>query len=282
MTYTLSESAAEFYESTFVPALFGAWAQRLAAVLSPGDRVLDVACGTGVVARAAAERGCEVTGVDRNDAMLAVARRVRPDLSWRTAGAESLPFGDGAFDWAVSQAALMFFDDRVAALREMARVAPRVAVQVPGRLSRSPGYLALADVVSQHAGPAARELLSSYFAIGEPDDLRSLATSAGLTVTASDTWMSATRLASVETFLDVELLPLADEPAKPAIVADARTALAPFIAGDGSIAAPIEVHLLVLGQRSGAAQPFPHVAGERSEPVSGGSSGPDHDGPQPE
>jgi SAM-dependent methyltransferase len=247
MTYSLTDSAAEFYESTFVPALFGPWADRLAAVVSPGDRVLDVACGTGAVARAAAGRGAEVTGVDRNEAMLAVARRLRPDLSWRTAAAESLPFPDGAFDRALSQAALMFFDDRVAALREMARVAGRVAIQVPGRLSHSAGYLALADVVSQHAGPAARDLLSSYFAVGDPDYLRSLMTGAGLRVDTFETWTSATRLPSVETFLDAELLPLADEPAKPAIVADARVALAPYIDPSGAIAAPIEVHLLTSG-----------------------------------
>jgi ubiquinone/menaquinone biosynthesis C-methylase UbiE len=57
MTYSLTESAAEFYESTFVPALFGPWADRLAAVVAAGDRVLDVGCGTGAVARAAAGRG---------------------------------------------------------------------------------------------------------------------------------------------------------------------------------------------------------------------------------
>ena len=244
MTYSLTDAAAEFYESTFVPALFGPWADRLTAVLSPGDRVLDVACGTGAVARAASRISPEVIGVDRNEAMLAVAHRLRPDLTWRTATAESLPFPDAAFDWALSQAALMFFDDRVAALREMGRVAGRVAVQVPGRLSHSPGYLALADVVAHHAGPAARDLLSSYFAVGDPAYLRSLADAAGLTVDGFETWMSATRLADVQTFLDVELLPLADEPAKPAIVADARVALAPFIDSAGAIAAPIEVHLL--------------------------------------
>ncbi|HET6532274.1 MAG TPA: class I SAM-dependent methyltransferase [Actinoplanes sp.] len=244
MTYSLTESAAEFYETTFVPALFAPWAARLAAVVSPGDRVLDVACGTGAVARAAAGRGAQVTGIDRNGAMLTVARRLRPDLTWRTATAESLPFPDGAFDWALSQAALMFFDDRVAALREMARVAGRVGLQVPGRLSHSPGYVALADVVAEHAGRSARDLVASYFAVGEPIVLRQLCADAGLHVETAETWMSATRLPDIDTFLDAELLPLANEPSRPAIVAAARTALAPFVAADSSIAAPIEVHLV--------------------------------------
>src|SRR4029453_1872061 len=166
------------------------------------DRVLDVACGTGAVARAASRISPEVVGVDRNEAMLAVGHRFRPGLTWRTATAGSLPFPDATFDWALSQAALMFFDDRVAALREMGRVAGRVALQVPGRLSRSPGYVALADVVAHHAGPAARDLLSSYFAVGDPEYLRSLAGAAGLAVDGFETWMSATRLPDVQAFLD--------------------------------------------------------------------------------
>jgi SAM-dependent methyltransferase len=245
MTYSLTESAAEFYESTFVPALFGPWADRLAAVVAAGDRVLDVGCGTGAVARAAAGRGADVTGVDLNPAMLTVARRSRPDLDWRTANAESLPFPNRGFDWALSQAALMFFGDRVAALREMGRVAAGVAVQVPGRLDHSAGYLALAEVVDRHAGPAARDLLGSYFSVGDPELLRSLVMAAGLTIERFETWRGATRLPDVTTFLDAELLPLGDEPARPAIEAEARTALARYVDADGAIAAPIEVHLIV-------------------------------------
>jgi SAM-dependent methyltransferase len=246
MTYALSAEAAEFYESTFVPALFGPWAAHLAGVLAPGDRVVDVACGTGAVARAAAGRtGAEVVGVDRNENMLAIARRLRPDLSWRAGDAHALPFADAAFDWALSQAALMFFDDRVAALREMGRVASRVGLQVPGRLSRSPGYLALAEVVGRHAGPAARDVVGGYFSAGEPDLLRDLCARAGLRIERFETRTGATRLPSVETFLDAELLPLSGVPEMPRIVAGARAALAPFVSAGGAVAAPLEVHLVI-------------------------------------
>jgi SAM-dependent methyltransferase len=260
-TYALSAEAAEFYESTFVPALFRTWAQRLviAAGVAAGESVLDVACGTGVVARTAADRAGpsgSVVGVDLNEAMLAVARRLRPDLRWQVGDACALPFDDDAFDLVLCQAGLMFFDDRVAALREMGRVAGsdgRVAVQVPGRLAGSPGYLALTQAVARHAGPEVLDLLGAYFAVGEPDLLIGLFDAAGLTVDRFDTWLGATRLGSIDAFLAVELLPLAervDPVVRDRIGEDCRTALAPFVDGTGAVAAPIEVHL-VIAHRSG-------------------------------
>ncbi len=252
-TYTLSADAAEFYESTFVPALFRRWAEHLvgAVPVEPGDRVLDVACGTGVVTRLLADKAERVVGLDLNDAMLAVARRLRPDVRWQQGDAGALPFPDGSFDLVVSQAALMFFPDRVAALREMGRVAGddgRIAVQVPGRLTRSPGYVALTGVVADHAGPDAVDLLGAYFAVGEPDLLTTLFEAAGLRIDRFDTWIGATELDSVDTFLAVELLPIADridDAVRDRIAADARTAMAPFVDPAGAVSAPIEVHLII-------------------------------------
>lgn len=255
MTYSLTAEAAEFYESTFVPALFADWAERLVAFadVAPGVSFLDVACGTGVVARAAADRvgsGASVVGLDANDAMLGVARRLRPDVTWRLGDAAALAFENGSFDVVACQAALMFFDDRARALREMGRVAGprgRVVVQVPGRLARSAGYLALTEVAARHAGPEVLDLLGGYFSVGEPDLLVALCEAAGLRVERFETWIGATRLASIDAFLDVELLPIADtvdRDVRARIAADCRTALAPFVDPAGRIAAPIEVHLL--------------------------------------
>jgi hypothetical protein len=100
-------------------------------------------------------------------------------------------------------------------------------------------------VVDRHAGPAARDLLGSYFAVGDPDLLRWLVAAAGLRIERFETWTGGTRLPDVTTFLDAELLPLGDEPARPAIEAEARTALARYVDAGGAIAAPIEVHLIV-------------------------------------
>jgi ubiquinone/menaquinone biosynthesis C-methylase UbiE len=98
-SFRLSVDAAEAYEATFVPRLFADWVPHLldAAGVAAGQRILDVACGTGVVAREAADRLGEkgtVVGLDLNEAMLAVARRLRPDLEWRQGDVAALPFRD--------------------------------------------------------------------------------------------------------------------------------------------------------------------------------------------
>ncbi|MEV6299769.1 methyltransferase domain-containing protein [Actinoplanes sp. NPDC051861] len=249
ITYDLTAEAAEFYESTFVPALFAAWARHLVdtAGVRPGSRVLDVACGTGIVARTAADRAGPdgvVTGLDRSEAMLAVARSIRPGLRWERGDAADLPFPAGAFDLALSQAALMFLADRPGALREMGRVAGRVAVQVPGRLSHSAGYRVFTDVVAAHAEPATVKLIEAYFAAGEPDELAGWFAAAGLRVERFETWTGATRAPSIEAFVTGELLPLGVGPDQ-RITAACRSAMAGFAGIGGSVAVPIEAHLVV-------------------------------------
>jgi SAM-dependent methyltransferase len=91
-SFQITHEIAEFYETAFVPAFFAQWAPILcqAADVAPGHRVLDVACGTGIVTRTAADRvapGGRTVGVDLNEAMLSVARRVRPDIEFRRADA---------------------------------------------------------------------------------------------------------------------------------------------------------------------------------------------------
>ena len=159
-SFQIPIEAAEAYEATFVPAFFAQWAPILcdAAGIGAGHKVLDVACGTGIVARTAAERAgaAQVTGVDLNEAMLTVARRVRADIDWRHGDAAALPLADRSFDAVLCQMALMFFPDRIGALREMARVAApsgTVAVLVPAGLGAQPAYGPFVDMAARHAGP---------------------------------------------------------------------------------------------------------------------------------
>ena len=255
--FELSARAAELYESRFVPAMFAEWAPHVvdAAGIGEGQSVLDVACGTGVVARAAAERtgaAGRVVGLDRNEAMLSVARRLRPDLEWRQGDAAALPFPDAGFDAVTCQSALMFFPDRAAALREMARVtvpAGTVAVQVWAALDAQPAYGPFVEAAARHAGPEAVNLLGAYWALGDVDLVASLLDAAGLEVTGCRSRTGTARFGSVDELVrtEVESTPLAeriDDEVYRRILEDAREVLRPFVTPTGEAPVPIAGHIL--------------------------------------
>lgn len=216
--FQITPEQAEVYEERFVPGIFAEWAPRLVAFaeIAPGDHVLDVACGTGIVARTAADAvgpTGSVTGLDLNPAMLDVARRVRPDVAWRQGDAATLPFEDATFDVVTCQMALMFMPDRRRVLAELARVARRrVAVLVPAALPDQPAYARLTDVVARHAGDEAAALLHTYWSCGDLPALTALAGAVGLgdvaarTVTGTAAFPSAEALVATE----VEGSPLVD------------------------------------------------------------------------
>jgi SAM-dependent methyltransferase len=256
-TFQLSVEAAEVYEANFVPALFAEWAPQLveAAGVVPGQAVLDVACGTGVVARTAADRmggQGRVVGLDLNQGMLTVAGRLRPDIEWRQGDAADLPFEPGSFDVVLCQAALMFFPDRAGSLREMARVARSggtVAVQVWDELEAQEGYGAMYDAFARHLGPEAAQLESAYWALGDLDLLGSLFEAAGLEITATRTRVGTVRFASATDAIatEIEATPLAERISKDTydrLLEAATEAMRPFTVDGGRVELPIKGHLI--------------------------------------
>lgn len=186
-TFQLTREQAQAYDDLFVPALFEQWAPQLlnCARMRHGQSVLDVACGTGVVARTARDgaHSGRIVGVDLNPAMLEVAREARPDLEWVQGDAENLPFADAEFDIALCQSALFFFPDPGRAVAEMARVvAPGgvVALQTYAPLAEQPAYGPFVELVARHAGPEARTLLGTYWSQGDVNGLLGLTSAAGL------------------------------------------------------------------------------------------------------
>jgi ubiquinone/menaquinone biosynthesis C-methylase UbiE len=182
------DNAAENYERYFVPTIGLAWASTLldAAELRPGDRVLDVACGTGVVTRLAAERvgpDGAVGGLDLNPAMLAVARSVASPgaaIEWHEASAESLPLADGSFDVVLSSLGLQFVPDKAAALREMRRVlAPdgRLAIATAG--PTPPLFAIFEQALARHVRPEAAGFMRAVFSLHDPQELEKLTSGAG-------------------------------------------------------------------------------------------------------
>jgi ubiquinone/menaquinone biosynthesis C-methylase UbiE len=124
-------SIPENYERYLVPSIFGPWAEDLVemAALRRGERVLDIACGTGIVARTAARKlagSGSVVGLDLSAPMLAAARAAAAAegmaVEWWEGSAVKLPLADAAFEVVFCQQGLQFFPDRVSALREMYRV----------------------------------------------------------------------------------------------------------------------------------------------------------------
>jgi ubiquinone/menaquinone biosynthesis C-methylase UbiE len=174
--------AARVYEGLFVPALFGQWPERVLdlAAVKPGHSVLDVGCGTGVLARAARRRigpTGRVAGVDPNEGMLVVARESSAAVDWQAGFAEELPFETGSFDRVLSQFAAMFFEDRARAFEEMARVlsASGTAVVVTwASLEETPGYAALAELLDDLFGGEASAALRAPFSLGQIEDLHRL------------------------------------------------------------------------------------------------------------
>ena len=256
-TFQISLETAETYEAAFVPSLFAHLAPHLldAAEVTTGDHVLDVACGTGIVARPAAERtgpAGRVVGLDLNEAMLAVARRVRPDLEWRQGDATSLPFPDDSFDVALCQSGLMFVSDPAAAVVEMARVVPpggRVAAQVWSSLDRQTAIHPLADAVTRNAGPDAVDLVSTYFRLGNREEFTGQFTRAGLQVTDVRTLQVTVRAPSVDDYIttEVESTPLIDrlsEDGYQRIREEARAGLVRYCDATGALNLPLEAYLV--------------------------------------
>jgi len=263
-TLQVQIEAANAYEALFVPALFGQWAPTVAdaARIQPGQRVLDVACGTGVLAREGASRAGstgDVAGLDPSPGMLAVAKHLAPGVDWREGVAESLPFPDQAFDAVVSQFGLMFFNDRHQALREMLRVlAPggRLAVAVWDSLANIPAYAAEVALLERIAGQRAADALRAPFVLGDRRELEALFREAGVGSVEIATHRGAARFPNIRSMVEADLrgwLPLIgvmlSEEQIQQILAEAQQALSPYVSGQGVTMFELSAHL-VTGSKS--------------------------------
>jgi len=252
--------AARAYEEFFVPALFGEWATRVAAAarVRAGDHVLDVACGTGVLARQAAARvgpSGFVAGVDLSPGMLTVAAERAPGIEWRQGTAEDLPYPDQRFDAVVSQFGLMFFADRRRALNEMHRVLKkggRLAVAVWAALERAPAYAAEVLLVERLAGKRAADALRAPFVLGDPNELSQLVAGASLVGASVTTLPGMARFPSIRFMVEADLrgwLPLMgvvlSEDQIQRLLEEAEHALGAYVTSAGDVAFELAAHLAI-------------------------------------
>jgi SAM-dependent methyltransferase len=255
------------YERCLVPTLFAGWAAFLVDLAAPvrGDRVLDAACGTGVVARrAAANLGSSgaVTGLDIDPAMIGVARARATDgrssIGWCEGDAHRLPFADQSFDIVFCQQGLQFFADAVATVEEMRRVLARggrIAISVWRGVQPGPHATAIASVLARHLGSDALEGLHSPCAFGGAGTLTELTTRAGLRDSRTSIAVADLRASSGAELFQQAILLTSLAPALRELDLDARTdliaelehELRPWAGADG-MAIPIEAEV-ALAQR---------------------------------
>ena len=266
--WQLEGGAAELYQRHLVPAVTAGWAAGLVdhAGLRRGERVLDVACGTGVVARAAAERvgrTGRVAGVDINAAMLGVARALPAgagaSIGWVQGSALSLPFAEAVHDVVLCQLGLQFVPDRPAALAQIRRVLVprgRLGLNVYGPIEHNPATFALAQALDRHLGPDASVTKRAEHALADPALLRTLAAGAGFSRVTIVTQTRIVRFASVSDYVHIQLTatPLASllrHQSEGSIRHLAETLTADVAAAlrahrtDGGLAFPQEAHVLL-------------------------------------
>lgn len=251
--------AAKVYEALFVPALFGQWASKVAdaAQVQPGQRVLDVACGTGVLARAILPRagpGGQAVGLDPNPGMLAVANELAPAVTWRQGAAESMPFPDQSFDAVVSQFGLMFFEDRQQAVREMLRVLTaegRLVVAVWDALETMPAYTAEVALLERLAGRPAADALRAPFVLGNRDELSRMFRNAGATSVAITTHEGTAQFPSIRVMVEADLrgwLPVMGvhltEEQIGRVLGEAEAELAKYVGPDRRVAFAVRAHVV--------------------------------------
>lgn len=211
LTYrSFTGTGAENYEKFFVPAIGLPVSAGLldAADLREGERVLDVACGTGLIARLAAEQvgaSGSVTGIDVAPDMIDVARTISPEgtqIDWHVGDAASLPLPDESYDVVFCQMGLMFMEDRGSALAEMRRVLAqggRIVVNTPGQIQ--PPFEIMEQAIVSHINAELGGFVRAVFSMPDPAAVAGLLTEAGLNEVTSEVSTTTLRLPSPADFL---------------------------------------------------------------------------------
>ena len=256
-------SGPEIYETVFVPAMMGEWAPRVIALANPqpGERILDVACGTGALTRVVAKSigpNGRVVGLDLSPEMLAEARKITFDpsnvapIEWREGDASAIPFDSETFDIVFCNFGLMFFPDRVAALKEMHRVLKkdgRLALAVWGSIAKCPGQMAMKESWERHFTEDAG-LFAAQHSLSDPETVLSLVYDAGFRDASAQPAMGIVRLPSPEdlarsygAMAGIQT----DEKNRAEVIDEVSTALQSYVGADG-LAYPIEAILVSAGK----------------------------------
>lgn len=261
--WQLEGNAPLAYDTHIVDVFLRDYSRRLVeiAAIKPGDRVLDVACGTGVVTQLVANKigsAGQVVGFDLNAGMLARAKDSRETavaIEWRLGNATDMPFGDATFDCVICQHGLQFIPNKAAAVSEMHRVLAdrgRIVISVWRSIEHCPWQAAIADALDRNMGHEQATQIRSAFNFGDADQLKQVIVTAGFRDVEVRIERETIRHASVAEYVPgyISATPVAaavaglDREAQEKIITDVRDALAAYRVGDG-LAAPIEAHVAI-------------------------------------
>ena len=209
------------YEKLFVPALFKSWTKHIieGADIQEGSHVLDIACGSGILARDALSRigsDGKVVAVDPAPGMLATAREIEPSIDWILCSAEELELNDETFDCVISQFGMMFFQDRQKSADEMFRVLKpggSLVIAVWNSIQQNPAYADIISVLQEQVGTAAADALRLPYCLGNSDDVTAVLDNSGFTNIIVETKVESAQFPSSRHMVEAELrgwLPLFD------------------------------------------------------------------------
>ena len=247
------------YERLFVPALFSPWTKHLiaGAGVSEGSHVLDVACGTGVLARDALSHAGStgrVVGVDPAPGMIGAARELQPGVEYLLASAEVLPLADSTFDCVLSQFGMMFFQDKAEAAREMYRVLKPgggLAIAVWNTVEHNPAYGDIIAVLQDEVGTAAADALRLPYTLGNHGAVTGLLENAGFGTINVEMKIESARFPSSRHMVEAELrgwLPLfdihLDESKISEVLVQSDKTLAKYAVASGEAVFPTSAHVI--------------------------------------
>jgi SAM-dependent methyltransferase len=258
-TYQLETAGAMFYEKNFVPVLFEKWATRIVEKLGLGesDRLLDIACGTGIVARKAKTQKIDklkITGCDINTGMLKIAKQIDPEINWIRCAAEKLPFNDGSFEKISCQFGFMFFQDQVKSLQEMERVKKKngkIIISIWDIIEANEGYFDLLQVIENICGENLGQTLKAPFRLGNISEIEKLLKRSEISNYNLETIQEGVEFLSIEHWIDcdVKASPIAEKISKEQymeLIDQAETSLYKYVGQDQKVRFRMSAHIVTI------------------------------------
>jgi len=258
-SYQLEISGARFYEDNFVPALFKNWAKRIVKELNlkESDHLLDIACGTGIVARTAKgsiTNKIKITGCDMNEGMLKVAEEIDSEINWVKANAENLPFNDDSFEKISCQFGFMFFGNQVEALSEMERVKRKngkIIIGIWDSIEANEGYFDLLQIIENIGGQNLGSILRSPFNLGDKNEIDKIIKLSKISNYKIETIKEQVEFPSIEHWIDcdVKASPIAEKISGlqySELRKEAKTKLSKYVADDQKVRFNMSAHIVTI------------------------------------